>query len=273
MFTFSPWSLSKLLHCYLANVNWGILQFSPRSTCCACFEEDFQNTASYPSNTKVNEPLQNTGPSLLKKAGEAAPITSHQPTCAATKGAISCRGCKWGCKAALCCEHSATWALSGCSWILSPLTLACKEGESGWQQEKPWQQDPANWQLPSPLSLTHLPGPWLLKCHCHMSLLEPHFPAPCWFSSLNTTLIRCTEINLCDRNSGHTDNATPWLLGNKTPRYHLSCCWEPSSYLFLEDTMENEYKHSLQRIEYGEEIRHDDCAFINIHESECPGQS
>lgn len=45
------------------------------------------------------------------------------------------------------------------------------------------------------------------------------------------------------------------------------------SYLFLEDTMENEYKHSLQRIEYGEEIRHDDCAFINIHESECPGQS
>lgn len=32
MFTFSPWSLSKLLHCYLANVNWGILQFSPRST-------------------------------------------------------------------------------------------------------------------------------------------------------------------------------------------------------------------------------------------------
>lgn len=37
--------------------------------------------------------------------------------------------------------------------------------------------------------------------------------------------------------------------------------------------MENEYKHSLQRIEYGEEIRHDDCAFINIHESKCPGQS
>lgn len=45
------------------------------------------------------------------------------------------------------------------------------------------------------------------------------------------------------------------------------------SYLFLEDTMENEYKHSLQRIKYGEEIGHDDCAFINIHESECPGQS
>lgn len=53
-----------------------------------------------------------------------------------------------------------------------------------------------------------------------------------------------------------------------------ACAAENSlSYLFLEDTMENEYKHSLQRIEYGEEIRHDDCAFINIHESKCPGQS
>lgn len=85
VFIFPPWSLSKLLHCYLANVNWGMLQFPPKSTCCACFEEDFQNTASDPSNTKANEPLQNTGPSLLKKAGEAAPITSHQPTYAFTE--------------------------------------------------------------------------------------------------------------------------------------------------------------------------------------------
>lgn len=99
------------------------------------------------------------------------------------------------------------------------------------------------------------------------------FPSILLVSSLNTTLTGCTEIDLCDTNSGHTEDAKLWLLGNKTPRYHLSCCWEPLSYLFLEDTMENEYKHSLQRIEYGEEIRHDDCAFINIHESECPGQS
>lgn len=37
--------------------------------------------------------------------------------------------------------------------------------------------------------------------------------------------------------------------------------------------MENEDKHSLQRIENGEEIGHDDCAFINVHESKGPGQS
>lgn len=37
--------------------------------------------------------------------------------------------------------------------------------------------------------------------------------------------------------------------------------------------MENEYKHSLKRIENGEEVRHDDCAFINIHKSKRPGQS
>lgn len=92
MFTFSPWSLSKLLYCYLADVNWGILQFPPRSTCCACFEEDFQNTTSDSSNTKANEPLQNTGPSLLKKAGEAAPITSHQPTYAAMERANFLQG-------------------------------------------------------------------------------------------------------------------------------------------------------------------------------------
>lgn len=104
-------------------------------------------------------------------------------------------------------------------------------------------------------------------------LVRTSFPSILLVSSLNTTLIGCTEIDLCDTNSGHTEDAKLWLLGNKTPRYHLSCCWEPLSYLFLEDTMENEYKHSLQRIEYGEEIRHDDCAFINIHESECPGQS
>lgn len=37
-------------------------------------------------------------------------------------------------------------------------------------------------------------------------------------------------------------------------------------YFFLQDIMENEYKYFLQRIENGEEIRYDDCVFINIYE-------
>lgn len=77
---FSPQSLPKLLHCYLANVNWGILQVPPRSTYCACLEEYFQKPTLGPSNTKVNELLQSTGPSVLKKVGEAAllhPIISY----------------------------------------------------------------------------------------------------------------------------------------------------------------------------------------------------
>lgn len=53
---------------------------------CACFEEDFQKPTKDQSNTKANELLQSTGRSVLKKAGEAAPATYHQPIYAVTEG-------------------------------------------------------------------------------------------------------------------------------------------------------------------------------------------
>lgn len=54
------------------------------------------------------------------------------------------------------------------------------------------------------------------------------FPCILPVSSLNTTLIRCTEINLRETNSGHADDVMLRLLGNKAPCYQHFCCWEPS---------------------------------------------
>lgn len=44
-------------------------------------------------------------------------------------------------------------------------------------------------------------------------------------------------------------------------------------YLLLQDAVEYEDKHSLQRVEDGEEISHDHRALVDIHEPERPGQS
>lgn len=93
---FSPQSLSKLLQCSLANVNWGILQVPPRSTYGACFEEDFQKPTLGPRNTKANELLQSAGPSVLKKAAEAAPATYHQLIYAAIERGDFLQGLQMG---------------------------------------------------------------------------------------------------------------------------------------------------------------------------------
>lgn len=160
---------------------------------------------------------------FLEKQRKQPLLPPINPHMLPRKGGISCRDCKWGCKAPLCCEHSATWALSGCSWILSLITQAYREGESGWQQAehcyRALQTDSCLFTC-----LGHICWNATATYPCK-NLTAQHLAG---FSSLNITLIRYREINLCDKNSGHTDDAMLWLLGNKTPHYHLSCCWEPS---------------------------------------------
>lgn len=201
---------------------------------------------------------QSTAPSLLKKAGKA-------PT-----HALCCR------KSGLLAEirphedpPDAHGVVSISHWHMGKENLANSRQSpvTGWLS-----QSPTNCQLPFPLSLTcALPAEMPLS---HIFIITS-FLCILLVCSLNTTLIKCTGgINQHEANSGHVDDVRLLLLGNKTPpKTTSSAAGNCLTYLFLEDTMENEYKHSLQRIEYGEEVRHDDCAFINIHESKCPGQS
>lgn len=44
-------------------------------------------------------------------------------------------------------------------------------------------------------------------------------------------------------------------------------------YLFLEETVEHEDEHPLQRVEDGEEVRHDDGGVVEEEEAEGPRQA
>lgn len=44
-------------------------------------------------------------------------------------------------------------------------------------------------------------------------------------------------------------------------------------YLLLQNTVKNEDEHPLQGVKYGEEVGHDDCALVDVHQSKRPGQS
>ncbi len=43
-------------------------------------------------------------------------------------------------------------------------------------------------------------------------------------------------------------------------------------HLLLQDAVKYEDEHSLQRVKDGEEVCHDDCTLIDIHQPKCPGQ-
>lgn len=45
------------------------------------------------------------------------------------------------------------------------------------------------------------------------------------------------------------------------------------TYLLLQDAVEYEDEHSLQRVEDGEEIGHDDGALVDVHQAKGPGQA
>ncbi len=43
--------------------------------------------------------------------------------------------------------------------------------------------------------------------------------------------------------------------------------------LLLQDAVKYEDEHALQRVKDGEEVRHDHCTLVNIHQAERPGQA
>lgn len=45
------------------------------------------------------------------------------------------------------------------------------------------------------------------------------------------------------------------------------------AYLLLQYTVEDENEHALQRVKDGEQVRHDDCALVDVHQSKSPGEA
>lgn len=56
------------------------------------------------------------------------------------------------------------------------------------------------------------------------------------------------------------------------PEGFSSLTAEKETYFFLEEAMEDEDKHSLEGVEDGEEVRHDDGGLVDEEEAEGPGQ-
>lgn len=48
---------------------------------------------------------------------------------------------------------------------------------------------------------------------------------------------------------------------------------EKATYLFLEEAVEDEDKHSLESVEYGEEVCHDDRGLVDEEEAEGPREA
>lgn len=53
----------------------------------------------------------------------------------------------------------------------------------------------------------------------------------------------------------------------------LSTADDEGTHLFLEKAVEDEDKHSLEGVEYGEEVRHDDRGLVDEEEAEGPREA